>query len=115
MIGSIRIMKTVRRSRNRSRTSRNQISRTVDQFMRLSDGGRAKEKAASRPVGPVGVAERLGFDRAGGPVKREQPLEVVVAADVETADAVELALAGAVGVAAEGEWDAGGVPGQQLL
>src|SRR5262249_47209746 len=61
------------------------------------------------------LAELMLLDRSRRPVQTEQPLEVIIAADVVPADAVPFRLPGPMRVATEGEGDALRVTLQQLL
>src|SRR3954467_10884372 len=98
-------MKTVRRSRSWSRSSRNQIRRMMGQRIRGAVSrvrrGTGGEAGSLRPA--VGVSESISPDAAARPVQHQEPLEMVVAADVVPLNRTQAVLAVAVRVAAEDE------------
>src|SRR5687768_9313806 len=67
------------------------------------------------PFVSLGIPELMRLHAPCWPVEAEQPLEMIVAADVVATDAVPVGLPGPVRVAAEGKGDPLRVPGHHRL
>src|SRR5216110_3541714 len=60
----------------------------------------------SRKISTIGIAENISRHGPCRPIQHQQPLEVVISADVVAVDVAQCVLASAMGMATKDKWNA---------